>query len=317
VGRTAKGKRADLSGRILVGVDGGGTKTLVALSDEQGNEWIRRSGPAGLVDPRNPAAAAEVVASVVREAVRDAGITGAPAVLCAGLAGVGNRAEREAVRAALLAAGVAERVEVVTDGETALEGALDGGAGVLLIAGTGSVAYARGSDGRLERCGGWGMVVGDEGSGFAIGRAGLVAALRAVDGRGDATRLLPLFLELLGVDDARGIPPWAGRAAKSEIAALASHVIRAAEGGDEVALRIVATEARALAEHAVALRGRLESWAGEVPVVFHGGVLGTALYSDLVRRALVDADPVFRVVPPVADAVAGALRFARALLVPA
>jgi len=303
-----------LAQRILAGVDGGGTKTLVALADESGRELVRHTGPAGLVDPRHPTAAAEVVAAVVREAVAAAGLAGTPAVLCAGLAGVGNRAEREAVRGALLAAGVAARVEVVTDGETALEGSLGGEAGILLIAGTGSVAYGRGPDGRVERCGGWGMVVGDEGSGFAIGRAGLVAALRAMDGRGEQTRLLPLFLELLGVEGAPGIPPWAGRAAKAEIAALAAPVIRAADAGDAVALRLVEAEARALAEHAVALRCHLDPWPGVVPVVFHGGVLGTALYSGRVERALADADPVFRVVPPVADAVAGALRFARASL---
>jgi len=140
-----------LAQRILAGVDGGGTKTLVALADESGRELVRHTGPAGLVDPRHPTAAAEVVAAVVREAVAAAGLAGTPAVLCAGLAGVGNRAEREAVRGALLAAGVAARVEVVTDGETALEGSLGGEAGILLIAGTGSVAYGRGPDGRVER----------------------------------------------------------------------------------------------------------------------------------------------------------------------
>ncbi|HEX2187248.1 MAG TPA: BadF/BadG/BcrA/BcrD ATPase family protein [Longimicrobiaceae bacterium] len=303
--------------RFLAGVDGGGTKTLVALADESGRELARRTGPAGLVDPRHPEVAAQTVASVVREAMRGAGLDAPLEVLCAGLAGVGNLAEREAVRQALLASGVAARVEVVTDGQTALEGALGGGAGILLISGTGSVAYGRGEDGRVERSGGWGMVVGDEGSGFAIGRAGLVAALRSVDGRGPETRLLPLFLELLGVEDVHGIPPWAGRSAKAEIAALATHVIRAAGDGDAVALRLVDDEARALAEHAAALRCRLDPWSGAVPVVFHGGVLGTALFSGLVEQALAGADPSLRVAPPVADAVAGALRFARALLAPA
>jgi glucosamine kinase len=306
-----------LAPRYLAGVDGGGTKTVAALADEHGNELIRRTGPAGLVDPRDPAAAAAVVAALVRDAAREAGLPDAPAVLCAGLAGVGNHREREAVRGALAASGVAGRVEIVTDGQVALEGALGGGAGILMIAGTGSVAYGRGPDGRVERCGGWGMMVGDEGSGFAIGRAGLVAALCSVDGRGPETRLLPLFLELLGVDDPHGIPPWAGRAAKAEIAALASRVIVTATEGDPVALEVVRTEAERLARHAVALHCHLAPWPDAVPVVFHGGVLGTELYSGLVRRTLEAADPPFRVVPPVADAVAGALRLARGVLVPA
>jgi hypothetical protein len=90
---------------------------------------------------------------------------------------------------------VAERVLVTTDGAIALEGALGGCPGILLIAGTGSVGYARGADGRVERCGGWGMIVGDEGSAWSLGRNGLAAALRAADGRGPHTPLLPQLLE--------------------------------------------------------------------------------------------------------------------------
>lgn len=297
----------------FAGVDGGGTRTTLVLADAGGRELVRRSGPAGLVDPRDPTASVEVVASLVREGVREAGLPEPPAALCAGLAGVGNEPERVAVESALAASGVAGRVRVVTDGAIALEGALGGGAGILLIAGTGSVAYGRAEDGRVERCGGWGMVVGDEGSGYALGRGGLAAALRAVDGRGASTRLLPLFLELLELKDARGIPPWAGRSGKTEIAALAKHVIETAESGDGVALALVEREAAELAEHAVALARRLSPWPGEVPVVFHGGVLGTRLFSSLVTRTLAAAPESFRVRPGVADAVAGALSFARQL----
>ncbi|HEX7243356.1 MAG TPA: BadF/BadG/BcrA/BcrD ATPase family protein [Longimicrobiaceae bacterium] len=300
----------------FAGVDGGGTKTLVSLADAGGRELARRTGPAGLVDPRHPEATAGVVASVVREAVREAGLDAPPAALCAGLAGVGNAAEREAVRAALAASGVAGRVRVVTDGEIALEGALGGGAGVLLVAGTGSVAYGRGEDGRVERCGGWGMVLGDEGSGYALGRAGLAAAMRAQDGRGPHTRLLPLLLETLGVEGPRAVPPWVGRASKAEVAALATHVLRAAGEGDAAALSVAAHEARELARHALALRDRLAPWSGPVPVVFHGGVLGNPLFAGRVTAAL-EEEGGFAVRPPVSDAVAGALRYARALLAPA
>jgi glucosamine kinase len=301
-----------LAGPYFAGVDGGGTRTTLVIVDGEGREVARRTGPAGLVDPRHPSASAEVVASLVREGVSEAGLPEPPAALCAGLAGVGNAAEREAVQAALAVSGVASRVRVATDGEIALEGALGGGAGILLIAGTGSVAYGRAEDGRVERCGGWGMIVGDEGSGYAIARSGLEAALRAVDGREAETRLLPLFLHLLEVDGPRGIPPWAGRASKAEVAALASQVVREAEEGDAVALRVVEAEGRELALHAVALRHRLEPWPGEVPVVLYGGVLKSALYTSLVTLALGEAGG-FRVVPAVADAVAGAVRFARAL----
>ncbi|HEX2095187.1 MAG TPA: BadF/BadG/BcrA/BcrD ATPase family protein, partial [Longimicrobiaceae bacterium] len=174
------------------------------------------------------------------------------------------------------------------------------------------VAYGRGESGQVERCGGWGMMVGDEGSGYALGRGGLAAALRAADGRGPETRLLPLFLELLEIDTPRAIPPWVGRSAKAEVAALARHVVRAAEAGDAVARSVLETEARELALHAVALRHRLAPWSGEVTVVFYGGVLRTAIYAGMVTRALETGEGGFLVRTPVADAVTGALRYARA-----
>ena len=300
---------------IFAGIDGGGTKTTLALADAAGRELARRVGPAGLVDPRDPAATAEMLAELVRSALAEAGLARTPAALVAGLAGVGNEQERRQVESALAASGVAARVSIVTDGAIALDGALGGGAGILMIAGTGSVAYGRGEDGRVERCGGWGMVVGDEGSAWSIGRGGLAAALRAADGRGPATSLLPRFLKLLKLEDERGIPPWAGRAEKADVAALAVHVVGAAEAGDAVALRLVEREARELAAHAVALAHRLEPWSGAVPVAFHGGVLGIDSYADVVRRALEGHDHRFDVRPSVADAVAGALSYARRMVV--
>lgn len=303
-----------MTDRYFAGVDGGGTRTTLVLADGSGRELARRGGPAGLVDPRDPAASAAVVAGLVREAVEEAGLPGRPAALCAGLAGVGNAAEREAVRAALDASAVADVVLVTTDGAIALEGSLAGGAGVLLIAGTGSVAYGRGEDGRVERCGGWGMWIGDEGSGYAIGRGGLAAAVRAVDGRGPPTVLLDRLLPLLDLEDPRAIPPWVGRAAKADVAALARVVLDAAGQGDEAAWRVVEEAAAGLAEHVEALWARLAPWSGEVPVVFHGGVLGSSLLGDAVGVRLHASARPFVVRPAAADAVDGALRFARGLV---
>lgn len=303
--------------RFVVGVDGGGTRTTVVLADAQGREILRRSGPAGLVDPRRPAERVDTLASLIRVAAAEAGLEGPAAVLCAGLAGVGNVEEREVVRAGLAAAGVAERVHVLTDGEIALEGALGEGAGILLIAGTGSVAYGRGEDGRVKRCGGWGMVVGDEGSGYAVGRAALNAALRAEDGRGEETRLLPVLLEALGLSGPREIPPWVGRAEKAEVAALTSHVIRLAGEGDPAARAILAGATRELALHAEALVRRLGHWSQEPAVVFFGGVFRNRVFSQLVEVEIRRRIGAFRRREPAADAVTGAVRLAAHMLVEA
>lgn len=294
---------------IFAGVDGGGTKSTLLLADAGGNELARVSGAAGLVDPRHPERSADVIAQLVRMASAQAGLSAPPAVLCAGLAGVGNEAERVAVEQAL--AGTAHVVKVISDGEIALHGAFGGGPGVLLIAGTGSVAYGRGPDGRMDRCGGWGMYVGDEGSGYALGRAALAAALRSVDGREAETRLLPRVLEVLKLEGPREIPPWAGRAAKGDVASLARHVLDLAAAGDALALRLVEHQAAELASHVMALAHRLGPWPGDVPVVFHGGVLRSGLYATLVDRNLAQNAHRYRIQPPQADAVHGALAYAR------
>jgi glucosamine kinase len=297
--------------RYLIGIDGGGTRTTVALADAAGRELTRTSGPAGLVDPRAPVATARVLISVVRQTLQQAGVTEPAAVLCAGLAGVANQAERDAVRSALHESGIAERVLVVCDGDIALEGAFRGGPGILLIAGTGSVAYGRGEDGRVQRCGGWGMFVGDEGSGYAIGRAALIAALRSADGRGPATRLLPVLLERLGLADPLELPPRVARSFKSDLAALVPDVVRLADQGEATALEVLRREAHEQALHAAALVERLAPWHAEPQIVFFGGVFHNPLFCDLVIRALLEVLPGgFHVQEPAQDAVGGALRMA-------
>jgi N-acetylglucosamine kinase-like BadF-type ATPase len=300
-----------MTARYYIGIDGGGTRTTMALADDAGMELARRSGPAGIVDPRQPLAAAESIVRLLREILVEARVSAPVEALCAGLAGTGNAAEREAIQQALEAEVVARRVMVCSDGEIALEGALAGRAGVLLVGGTGSVGWGRGEDGRTVRCGGWGMIAGDEGSAYGLARAALVAALRSYDGRGGDTALLPRLLEALGLTQPDALPSWAGRAEKGEIAGMALHVVRLAEEGDEVAVGLMQEAARALAEHAVALMRRLGPWEGATSVVLHGGLVRHPVYAAAVEESLRASGLPFRMEEAAADAVAGALRVAR------
>jgi len=300
---------------FVIGIDGGGTRTTVAVADQDGAERIRQSGPAGLVDPRAPVATVGVLVSVVRQALRDAGAEEPAAALCAGLAGVGDPESRAVVQHALSESGIAERVLVVCDGEIALDGSFGGGPGLLLIAGTGSIAHGRGEDGRTDRCGGWGMVLGDEGSGYAIGRGALIAALRALDGRGPPTALLDAMMERLGLDDPRAIPSWVGRAQKADVAALVPDVIHLAAAGDSAALAIVDEAAAQQALHAAALVARLGPWSSPPHVVLFGGVYRIPLFRDGVVHALGEAIPAgFVIQQPVGDAVTGAVHMATGLV---
>lgn len=299
----------------VLAVDGGGTRTTIALADGDGRELVRRTGPAGIVDPRWPLAAAEAVVGLARSVLDAAGVVPPVEVLCAGLAGSGDASSREIVRRGLISAGLARRVVVCSDGEIALEGALMGGAGVLLVAGTGSIAWGRGEDGRVARCGGWGRIVGDEGSAYWLGREALRAVLRAADGRGEDTTLRS---RVIGpgrvVAAAEAISGWTARATKAQIAALARDVVEAAAEGDGVARRLLRDAAAALAEHATTLARRLAPWSGAVPVVLHGGLAGESAFStlvvDLLSRARGWDGGALEIRDPLTDPVTGAIRLA-------
>lgn len=299
--------------RIVAGLDGGGTRTTIALADGEGRELLRREGAPGRIEPRDPSGSAERLIRLVRETAAEANVALPVDGLCAGLAGAGTAAAREAMRAALADAGLARSITVVTDGRIALDGALAGGAGILLVAGTGSVAYGRAEDGRTARCGGWGEVAGDEGSGYAIGLSGVRAALHAADGRGPSTRLLPTLFQAMGVSEAAEVASWVGRAAKGEVAALAPQVVALAEAGDGVADRILEEAAGALYRHVEALVDRLGPWSAPVPVVFHGGALTEAGLARRVEERLRSAAVDMARRDPAADAVAGAVRHALGL----
>lgn len=300
--------------KYFVGVDGGGTRTTLGIADESGREVIRRVGPAGLVDPRQPAVAAERLVGLVRDAVQCAALDGPAAGLCAGLAGVGHAQERQVVEEAFIRAGVAERVAIISDGEIALHGALAGGPGILVIAGTGSVAWGRSETGQVAKAGGWGFILGDEGSAWQIARAALRAALMTHDGRAPESRILRTLLDVIGLTAAEELPPWVARAEKGEVAALAVHVIRTAELGDAAAREIVVGAAADLGTHVEALVRRLGPWSDAPRVVFHGGVAGDPAFRTHIDAVMAALPVPIRITDSAADAVTGALAFARGLV---
>jgi len=152
--------------------------------------------------------------------------------------------------------------------------ALDGTAGVALIAGTGSIALGRDSHGTTARVGGWGHIIGDEGSGYEIGRRGLQAAVRAADGRGQTTALLELMLQHWHLDKASDIIGQIYPAGdKAVIARLSPIVLMAARAGDKVARRIVQQAAGELALAVVTVSDILDFPATQIPLALAGGLL--------------------------------------------
>ena len=257
---------------FVVGVDGGGTRTRAVALGAGGQLVGGAVGRAALLQTDNAESVALAIRQVAEEAAADAGLTLPAAAVHAGVAGAGRQAAKEALEHALRDAGVGERVRVGTDVAAAARDALDGGPGIVLLAGTVSIAWRRSPDGREARAGGWGALLGDEGSGYALGIAGMKAVVRARDGRGDSTALTDVLLSELSLDGPEALVPWSQTAAKARIAALAPRVLELSSS-DPVAGTIVADAALDLGAQARVLVRRLGPWADPGPTVFLAGGL--------------------------------------------
>lgn len=301
---------------IVVGIDGGGSRTRVIVADESGQQLGSAEGLGSAVRPGEAERSAQVMERLVGDALASCAMTHVmPKVLCVGAAGVGREGERQALWQALAARELAEEVVVHADAAVALDDAFGDGAGILLISGTGSVAFGRGPTGEFGRCGGWGPVCGDEGSGAWIGRRALSVVTAASDGREAETALIGAILTAAEIDDADGLIAWAARATPSQLAELAPVVVSVADAGDLRANSLLSLAAEELAIHVRTLARRLfgEERAA-CPVALAGGLLGPgASLRRRVEQRLKSAVPGAQIraeeVVPVRGAVRGALRF--------
>ena len=263
-----------MTGPYVAGVDGGGTRTRVLLLARAGATAGRAEGPAALVRPDRPARAARVVADTVRRAAEAAGVALPLRALWAGLAGAGRRPVRRALEAALRNERVARAVGVGTDVEAAFHDAFGGGPGIVVVAGTGSVVLGAAQDGRHLQVGGWGGVMGDEGSGYHIGVSALRAIAAATDRRGPPTSLTAAVLDLLDLDRPRELTVWAESATKADIAALAPLAVRAARSADGPATTVIRRALDALGDQlSVAIRELFPPASGDPPTVALAGGL--------------------------------------------
>lgn len=242
---------------FLVGVDGGGSKTACLAVEWNGPAAGYAVGGPSNYHGTGAAAAGEVLRATIARALASCGaLPGEVGALCAGLAGC-DRADDLAVAGSMLAPLPCQRLPlVVNDARVALAGAFGNASGVVVISGTGSIVMGQHA-GQTERAGGWGPLLGDEGSGYDVGRRGAVAALRAYDGRGPATLLVDRFRQYLGGDLDLLIPLVYRPIAPAAMAQLASLVGEAAGAQDPVALGILEEAAEELALGVRAVTSRL------------------------------------------------------------
>lgn len=269
---------------FAVGVDGGGSKTLAVVVDEQGHERGRAVAGSSNHTGVGIEQAVRSIDSAVEEAARQAGCLLPLSSGWFGLAGIDRRDDYELLLPYLRP--LARDIRLTNDAELVLSG-LPGGVGIALIAGTGSIALGRDAWGTTARSGGWGHIIGDEGSGYVLGLRCLQAVARATDGRGQATMLVEMLLKNWQLNDASEMIGKVYTASdKRVVASLSTLVFAAARNGDKVASGIIDDAARELALAALAVKNKLD-FAGEALALALGG--GVLLHESDFRTKAIDA----------------------------
>ena len=234
---------------FYVGVDGGGSKTVAVVADAQGR--IRGRGEGGTSNHHVAGwrGAFAAVADAVAHARRAAGCDESPALaVCMGMAGADTEEDQDRTLQWLKRQGIGRASLVVNDGALLLA-ATGQRQGVAVVSGTGSIAWGQDAQGNRARSGGWGHLIGDEGSGYALSVQALRHTVTAADGRAPSSALARAVLRFYGVKNAQGLLPFVyGRnIAKSDVAKLAPLVFRLAARGDSAARILVDDAAASLA----------------------------------------------------------------------
>ena len=293
--------------QYFLGVDGGQSSTTALIGDESGHViGVGRGGPCNHVPPGAARTKfTQTIGDCVAQARAAAGLAEDIAYETACFGFSGGPADKDAIVTRMFRAG--KRL-VTHDAYIALCGAHAGSPGIITIAGTGSISFGRGAEGRLMRAGGWGYVFGDEGGGFDMTRQALRAALRFDEGWGPATLLRDALLKATGAKDANDLMHqfYGGKLARPQMAALSRLVDKAALAGDVVADGILTEAAQQLAGITLAVRKRTFAPQECAPVAYIGGAFNSARLLERFR-ALLERDGRASVAPPKHGPAAGAL----------
>ena len=311
--------------RLVIGIDGGGSKTEACLarvdvaSDPRTPKVLGRTSSG----PCNPQTVGfqttfSVLDSTISTLFADARLERRPvAAACLALAGTGRVSESQRVRDWAETAGIADKLAIVHDAEPLLAAGTPEGVGVTLVAGTGSFAYGRGPDGQTQRAGGYGYLFGDEGGGYWIARQALVQITRAWDGRGPTTQLTDVICRQLDVSQPEALVPriLQDYSSPSQLACLAEAVLECAQAGDDVAEAVVQQAGRELAELVLTVVRQLDMPRPTIPLALAGSLL---IHAPTLKQALIQrlesAGPTFKPISTVEHPVLGALQLALQIL---
>jgi N-acetylglucosamine kinase-like BadF-type ATPase len=280
----------------VLGIDAGGTKTVCLLADERGVIVAEGRGSGANLHASGELGVEKALHEVMEMALGDRPV--APEAICVGIAGMDRDDEVRTVRAIMRRIGHKSRTLVVNDALIALVAGAGDAPGIVVIAGTGSIVYGRNAAGEAARAGGWGHLIGDEGSGYWIGREALAAVMRASDGRGPVTHLTAEILEHFELDEVSRLPRIVYDRARPRVsvAALGPLVQRVSERGDAVATRILERAVEELVLAARSVASRLEMRGDPFTFYLAGGIFPVVPWLALqMSQRLVEVAPRCRV----------------------
>ncbi|MCK9426474.1 MAG: hypothetical protein M0Q21_10585 [Ignavibacteriaceae bacterium] len=303
---------------FLIGIDGGGTKTHAVLTNLQGEKLFECfSGPSNFLI-LGTEKVSETILSLIDSCKNYFNISYSDiSAVLLGTTGAGRRPDAELLendfQSFLQQKNISvNNFRVESDARIALEGAFSGKPGSILIAGTGSIMFGKDKEGTIHRVGGFGRYIGDEGSGYSIGKKALTAIAKSFDGRSEKTILSELISEKFGISSSEKLITEVYKN-NFDIASPTPLVLLAAEIGDTTAVQIIESETDELILHIKAMKEKIDD--DVLSVAFIGGILsGKNFYSDLFTKKIKAQIPNCQVKPPDYPPEYGAILMAQAYL---
>lgn len=295
----------------VLGIDAGGTKTVALLADADGHVIAEGRAGAANLQTEGELEVEKTLHTAIDRATDGRSVT--VSAVCLGMAGVDRPDDAVVIREIMRRLGFRTNALIVNDALIALVAGAGPSPGVVVVAGTGSIAYGVSHRGVAARAGGWGPTLGDEGSGYWIGRRALVAVMRELDGRGPRTDLTPLVLRHFSLPKPEALVAeiYHQPQGRRTIASLGSVVERARADGDLVATDIMTQAADELALATASVITRLDMRGEQFPVLLSGGMLRESHWlASQVRQRMAEVAPRSIVAPLTEEPAIGAVRLA-------
>ncbi|AST56994.1 N-acetylglucosamine kinase [Thermoanaerobacterium thermosaccharolyticum] len=300
--------------KYVIGIDGGGTKSILTIKDVNGSFIMKGYGGTTNIRATSKENVEISLSKLIENSIKNANLDiNDCAALCLGTAGAGVKEDKDTLKDIIKSIGIKGNIIVTNDAEIVIAAGTGKMEGVALISGTGSIAYGINNEGLRVRVGGWGHVLGDEGSGYYIGLEAIKAALRYYDGREPYTELLSMTMGKAHLEKPEDFVKYIYRddLKKSEIASFAVLVDEAYQKGDNKAKEILLNSAWALFELSSAVIKRLKFGNERVTIVASGSVLikNTFIFETL-KGLIKEAYSNINIVKLTGDASEGALYIA-------